>query len=67
MLFKTSEGQRMRRREFILLVGDASAGRCSGFRCACVWIRAMRTAPLRAGMSVEVDVDIGHARGLPHF
>ena len=23
--------------------------------------------PLRAGMSVEVDVDTGHARGLPHF
>jgi membrane fusion protein, multidrug efflux system len=22
--------------------------------------------PLRAGMSVEVDVDTGHARGLPH-
>ena len=22
---------------------------------------------LRAGMSVEVDVDTGHARGLPHF
>jgi membrane fusion protein (multidrug efflux system) len=24
-------------------------------------------SPLRAGMSVEVDVDTGHARGLPHF
>ena len=23
--------------------------------------------PLRAGMSVEVDVDTGHARGLPYF
>jgi membrane fusion protein, multidrug efflux system len=23
--------------------------------------------PLRVGMSVEVDVDTGHARGLPHF
>jgi membrane fusion protein, multidrug efflux system len=23
--------------------------------------------PLRAGMSVEVDVDTAHARGLPHF
>jgi membrane fusion protein (multidrug efflux system) len=23
--------------------------------------------PLRAGMSVEVDVDTGHRRGLPHF
>ena len=23
--------------------------------------------PLRAGMSVEVSVDTGHARGLPHF
>jgi membrane fusion protein (multidrug efflux system) len=23
--------------------------------------------PLRAGMSVEVDVDTGHARGFPHF
>jgi membrane fusion protein (multidrug efflux system) len=23
--------------------------------------------PLRAGMSVEVDVDTGHSRGLPHF
>ncbi len=23
--------------------------------------------PLRAGMSVEVDVDTGHARGIPHF
>jgi membrane fusion protein (multidrug efflux system) len=23
--------------------------------------------PLAAGMSVEVDVDTGHARGLPHF
>jgi membrane fusion protein, multidrug efflux system len=23
--------------------------------------------PLRAGMSVEVDVDTGHARGLPSF
>ena len=23
--------------------------------------------PLRAGMSVEVGVDTGHARGLPHF
>jgi membrane fusion protein, multidrug efflux system len=23
--------------------------------------------PLRAGMSVEVDIDTGHARGLPHF
>jgi membrane fusion protein (multidrug efflux system) len=22
---------------------------------------------LRAGMSVEVEVDTGHARGLPHF
>jgi membrane fusion protein (multidrug efflux system) len=22
---------------------------------------------LRAGMSVEVDVDTGHTRGLPHF
>ena len=26
-----------------------------------------RQPPLRAGMSVEVDVDTGHARGLPHF
>ena len=26
-----------------------------------------RTPPLRAGMSVEVDVDTGHARGLPHI
>jgi membrane fusion protein, multidrug efflux system len=23
--------------------------------------------PLRAGMSVEVDVNTGHTRGLPHF
>ena len=23
--------------------------------------------PLAAGMSAEVDVDTGHARGLPHF
>jgi len=23
--------------------------------------------PLRAGMSVEVDVETGHARGFPHF
>ena len=23
--------------------------------------------PLRVGMSVEVDVDTGHARGLPDF
>jgi len=23
--------------------------------------------PLRVGMSVEVDVDTGHTRGLPHF
>jgi membrane fusion protein (multidrug efflux system) len=23
--------------------------------------------PLRAGLSVEVDVDTGHARGFPHF
>jgi hypothetical protein len=23
--------------------------------------------PLRAGMSVEADVDTGHARGIPHF
>ena len=23
--------------------------------------------PLRAGMSVEVEVDTGHRRGLPHF
>ena len=23
--------------------------------------------PMRAGMSVEVDIDTGHARGLPHF
>jgi hypothetical protein len=23
--------------------------------------------PLRASMSVEVDVDTGHVRGLPHF
>jgi membrane fusion protein, multidrug efflux system len=23
--------------------------------------------PLRAGMSVEADVDTGHVRGLPHF
>jgi membrane fusion protein (multidrug efflux system) len=23
--------------------------------------------PLRAGMSVELDVNTGHARGLPHF
>jgi membrane fusion protein (multidrug efflux system) len=23
--------------------------------------------PLRAGLSVEVEVDTGHARGLPHF
>ena len=23
--------------------------------------------PLRPGMSVEVDVDTGHSRGLPHF
>jgi membrane fusion protein (multidrug efflux system) len=26
-----------------------------------------RQPPLRAGMSVEVDVDTGHARGFPHF
>ena len=26
-----------------------------------------RLPPLRAGMSVEVDVDTGHRRGLPHF
>ena len=25
------------------------------------------TPPLRAGMSVEVSVDTGHQRGLPHF
>jgi membrane fusion protein (multidrug efflux system) len=29
--------------------------------------RDERLPPLRAGMSVEVDVDTGHARGLPHF
>jgi membrane fusion protein (multidrug efflux system) len=23
--------------------------------------------PLRSGMSVEIDVDTGHTRGLPHF
>ena len=23
--------------------------------------------PLRSSMSVEIDVDTGHARGLPHF
>jgi membrane fusion protein, multidrug efflux system len=23
--------------------------------------------PLRSGMSVEIDVATGHARGLPHF
>ena len=28
---------------------------------------AKNLPPLRAGMSVEVDVDTGHARGLPHF
>jgi hypothetical protein len=27
----------------------------------------VKMPPLRAGMSVEVDVDTGHARGLPHF
>jgi membrane fusion protein (multidrug efflux system) len=26
-----------------------------------------QSPPLRAGMSVEVDVDTGHSRGLPHF
>jgi membrane fusion protein (multidrug efflux system) len=26
-----------------------------------------RSLPLRAGMSVEVGVDTGHSRGLPHF
>jgi membrane fusion protein, multidrug efflux system len=26
-----------------------------------------RMPPLRSGMSVEADVDTGHARGLPHF
>jgi membrane fusion protein, multidrug efflux system len=25
------------------------------------------TPPLRSGMSVEIDVDTGHVRGLPHF
>jgi membrane fusion protein (multidrug efflux system) len=29
--------------------------------------RDQNMPPLRAGMSVEVDVDTGHARGLPHF
>jgi membrane fusion protein (multidrug efflux system) len=29
--------------------------------------RDERMPPLRAGMSVEVDVDTGHARGVPHF
>ncbi|MDB5482019.1 MAG: hemolysin secretion protein [Caulobacteraceae bacterium] len=28
--------------------------------------RVRRLPPLRAGMSVEIDVDTGHARGLPH-
>jgi membrane fusion protein, multidrug efflux system len=28
---------------------------------------AKNLPPLRAGMSVEVDVDTGHARGVPHF
>jgi membrane fusion protein, multidrug efflux system len=28
---------------------------------------AKNLPPLRAGMSVEVDVETGHARGLPHF
>jgi membrane fusion protein, multidrug efflux system len=28
---------------------------------------ASGSPPLRAGMSVEVDVDTGHRRGLPHF
>jgi membrane fusion protein (multidrug efflux system) len=26
-----------------------------------------RMPPLRAGMSVEVDIDTAHQRGLPHF
>jgi membrane fusion protein (multidrug efflux system) len=29
--------------------------------------RDQNMPPLRAGMSVEVDVDTGHPRGLPHF
>jgi len=29
--------------------------------------RDERLPPLRAGMSVEVNVDTGHARGVPHF
>ena len=31
----------------------------------CGWIQQM--PPLRAGMSAEIAVDTGHARGLPHF
>jgi membrane fusion protein (multidrug efflux system) len=30
-------------------------------------IKDKNLPPLRAGMSVEVDVDTGHARGFPHF
>jgi membrane fusion protein (multidrug efflux system) len=26
-----------------------------------------KAPPLRAGMSAEVNVDTGHARGFPHF
>jgi len=29
--------------------------------------RAAGMPPLRSSMSVEIDVDTGHARGLPHF
>ena len=29
--------------------------------------RGANMPPLRSGMSVEIDVDTGHARGLPHF
>ena len=29
--------------------------------------RDKKLPPLRAGMSLEVNVDTGHARGLPHF
>ena len=31
------------------------------------WTSPASLPPLRAGMSVEVDVDTGHSRGLPHF
>ena len=40
---------------------------CSASRCACASTTCAGKPPLRVGMSVEVDVETGHARGLPDF